>query len=103
MVHRVGALLLAVVAAFAVGGFLTNVDIITGQYYASGGGSWYYGPQAAQLDPDQACIYAGFEPIYPVRVATNEYGTVVSICKFGSEWVSVPVVQTVYVWPPFPN
>ncbi|RJQ19445.1 hypothetical protein C4580_05205 [Candidatus Woesearchaeota archaeon] len=99
MVHRVGALLLAVIGAFAVGGFLVNFDVITGQYYASGGGEWYYGPQPAQLPPDQACIYQGFEPVEPWHVYTNEYGTLLSVCKANGQLIGVPLVQTVYVWP----
>jgi len=97
--QKVGALLLAVVAAFAVAGFIVNWDVVTGQYAAGGGGRWYYGPQKAQLQPDEACIYQGFEPIYPWQVYTNEFGTLMSVCKFNGQLVSVPLVQTVYVYP----
>ena len=72
-------------------------DTVTGEYVASGGGRWYYGPQPAQLDPDQACAFAGYTPLTPWRVERNEYNTLVSVCLNGDELVRVPLVQTVYV------
>lgn len=88
---------MAVVAAFAVAGFLVNFDVVTGQYYASGGGRYYYGPQKALLQPDEACTYAGFQPLDPWRVESNEYGNLMSVCRDGGQYVMVPLLQTVLV------
>ncbi len=98
MVQKIALALLAVVAVLAVGLFTLELkNETTGQYYASGGGRYYYGTMKAQLQPDEACIYQGFEPVYPVQVYTNEYGTLMSLCKLGEQFVGVPIVQTVLV------
>ena len=89
---------LGFIAVVAIGGLTVQLrDTLTGNYYAGGGGRWYFGPQKAQMQPDEACAYAGLEPIYPVHVYTNEYGTLLSLCKRGGGFVGVPLVQTVFV------
>ena len=98
MVQKLALVFLGLIAVVAIGGLILKVgNVATGQYVAVGGGRYYYGPQRAQMQPDEACIYAGFEPIYPPRIFTNEYGTVVSECKRGSGTVIVPLVQTIIV------
>jgi len=96
--QKLGLVLLGFVAVIAIGGLTIQLrDTVTGEYYASGGGRWYSGPQIVQLSPDEACLYSGFEPLYPSRVESNKYGTLLSICKNGDQFVAVPVVQTVVV------
>ncbi len=98
MMNKLGLVLLGFVAIVAIGGLTVQLrDSLTGQYSASGGGRWYYGPQIIQLAPDEACTYAGLEPMHPMRVYTNEFGTQLSLCKQGSELVGVPMVQTALV------
>ncbi len=98
MMRKLGLVLLGFVAIVAIGGLTVQLrDSLTGQYYASGGGRWYYGPQRIQLAPDEACIYAGLEPVDPVHVYSNEYGTQLSLCKQGNGFVGVPLVQTAVV------
>ncbi len=99
MVQRVGLTFLAIISVVAVGGLIFEFTGAgtTGQYYAAGGGRWYYSAQIAQLQPDEACIYSGFRPLDPWRVETNEFGTVVSLCNDNGRIVTVPVVQTVIV------
>jgi len=100
MVHKLALVFLGLIAVVAIGGLTVQLkDVVTGSYYASGGGKYYYGPQIAQLQPDEACIYQGLEPSYPWKVYTNEYGTVMSMCKRNGELVGVPVVQTIQVFP----
>ena len=95
MVQKIGLVLLAGIAILGIGMLTFHVNnIATGQYYASGGGRWWYGPQIAQLDPDQACTYSGHPPSDPWRVETNEYNTLVSVCADGAR---VPTVQTIIV------
>ena len=98
MVQKLALLFFGLIALVAIGGIVLELrDTVTGQYYAYGGGRWHTGTQIVQLEPDEACIYSGFEPVYPVRVESNKYGTLVSICKSGDQYVSVPVIQTIYV------
>ena len=98
MMRKLGLVLLGFVAIVAIGGLTVQLrDTLTGKYYAAGGGRWYYGPQRIQLAPDEACVYAGLEPLDPVRVYTNEYGTLLSMCKQGDQFVGVPLVQTALV------
>ena len=67
MMNKLGLVLLGFVAVVAIGGFTLQLrSELTGLYSASGGGRWYYGPQIAQLAPDEACIYSNLEPLYPV-------------------------------------
>lgn len=87
--------LFALIALVAVGGLtFTLMDSITGNYVRSGGGRWHYGSQLAQFQPDEACVYAGYAPADKWRVETNEWGTLVSVCRNGER---VPLVQTVVV------
>ncbi len=96
--RKLGLVLLGFVAIVAIGGLTVQLrDTLTGGYYASGGGRWYYGPQKIQLQPDEACVYQGLEPLDPVQVYTNEYGTLLSLCRYGGELVGVPLVQTALV------
>jgi hypothetical protein len=96
--NKLGLVLLGFVAVVAIGGLTVQLrDTITGDYYAAGGGRWYYGPQRMQFAPDEACINAGLEPVYPVRVYSNTFGTTMSVCQQGNSLVGVPVVQTAYV------
>ena len=89
---------LAVMAVIAIGALTYGLkDTLTGSYYAPGGGRWYYGAQRMQMQPDEACLYSGYEPLYPWRVYTNEYGTMLSLCRFGDKYVGVPVWQTAIV------
>jgi len=98
MMQKLGLILLAFVALVAIGGLMIQLqNSATGQYTRAGCGSWYCGPQRAQLAPDEACMYAGYEPIYPVNVYQNQFGTMLSACRQGSELVGVPLVQTIYV------
>ena len=95
MVQKVGLMLTGLVAVVAIGILLIQLqDTLTGNYVKTGGGYWYFGPQKAQLQPDEACRYAGHEPALPWNVRTNEYGTQVSVCADGAE---VPMVQTIVV------
>jgi len=98
MVPRLGLVFLGVITVVGIAGLIFEFqDSTTGQYYAAGGGRWYYGPQRALLQPDEACIYSGYQPSYPWRVETNEYGTMVSVCNAGGRKVTVPLVQTIIV------
>ncbi len=98
MVQKLGVIFLGLIALVAIGGLIIQLqNTLTGQYYASGGGRWYYGPQRAQMQPNEACIYAGLQPVYPQQVYTNEWGTLLSVCQQGSNFVGVPLVQTVLV------
>ena len=100
MVHKLALVFLGLIAVVAIGGLTVQLkDVVTGNYYAAGGGKYYYGPQKAQLQPDEACIYQSYEPLYPWNVYTNEYGTIMSLCKNDGEFVGVPVVQTIRVYP----
>ena len=95
---KLGLVLLGFVAIVAIGGFTIQLrESITGDYVTSKGGRWYYGPMKAQLQPDEACIYSGFEQVYPWRVFTNEYGTLMSMCLKDGRYVGVPLVQTIIV------
>ncbi len=98
--QKVYLIFFAFIAAVSMGVLLVELhDTVTGQYVASGGGKWYYGNQIAQMQPDEACIYQGLEPVYPQHVVTNKYGTLESVCKDGNRLVTVPLVQTVRVFP----
>ena len=98
MVQKLGILFLGIIALVAIGGLTSLIrDSVTGDYVASGGGRYYYGPQKIQLQPAEACIYSGYEPVYPIQVHTNEFGTLVSVCRFGGSYVTVPLVQTALV------
>ena len=91
--------MLGFVALLGAGVLIANFASPTGNYASAGGGKWYYGPHQAQLQPDEACIYAGYEPQHPWTVYKNEWGTVLSQCKKGTELIGVPVIQTIYVKP----
>jgi len=98
MMQKLGLMLLGFVALVAIGGLIIQLqETVTGNYVKSGGGRWYYGPMRAQMQPDEACIYAGLEPVYPQRVYTNEYGTLMTACIQYGEMVGVPLTQTIYV------
>lgn len=98
MVQKTAFLMMSLIAVVALGVLFVELrDTITGNYVASGGGRWYYGPKQAQLAPDEACVYSGFTPLTPWRVERNEYGTLVSVCLDGNRLVQVPLVQTVRV------
>ena len=98
MVQKIGLVLLAFVTLVAIGGLIVTFrDPSTGLYTYSGGGRWYYGPLRAQMEPAEACIYSGLEPVYPQQVYTNEWGTLLSVCQQGSQMVGVPLTQTVLV------
>jgi len=98
VLQKLALIFLGFVAIVAIGGLTVQLrDTLTGQYAAGGGGRWYYGPQKIQMQPDEACTYAGFEPVHPWQVYTNEYGTLMSVCLFQGRQVSVPVVQTAVV------
>lgn len=96
--QKTALLFLAFIALVAMGILMVEInDTVTGKYVTSGGGDWHYGSQQALMQPDEACIYQGFEPLYPWRVTTNEYGTQVSVCLHNGEYVTVPLVQTIVV------
>jgi len=96
MVQKLALLLLGLIAVVAIVGLTVQLkDTLTGQYVASGGGRFYYGPMKAQLQPDEACIYQGFDPLSPQQVYTNEFGTLMSVCRNGDQFVGVPIVQTI--------
>jgi len=99
MVNKLGLLLFGIVAIVAITMIsLMLQDSITGKYVTIGGGRYTYEPpKIAQMQPDEACVYAGFEPVYPVRVFRGEYGALMSTCRDGAEFVAVPVVQTVMI------
>jgi hypothetical protein len=98
MMQKLALILLGFVALVAIGGLTLQLrDSLTGQYYASGGGRWYYGPQKAQMSPSEACLYAGLVPAEPPRVFTNAYGTLLSACYKDGQLVGVPLIQTVFV------
>ncbi len=98
MVQKLGFIFLGLIALVAIGGLLIQIqNTLTGDYTASGGGRWYYGPLRAQMEPSEACIYAGLQPVYPQQVYSNEYGTMMSVCQQGSQMVGVPLTQTVLV------
>jgi len=100
MVQKLALLFLGLIAVVATVGLTMQIkELVTGSYVASGGGRYYYGPQKAQMQPDEACVYSGFEPVVPWQVYTNEWGTVMSACRVGNQYVGVPVVQTVVVLP----
>jgi len=92
--------LFLVTALVAIAGMVFEIrSEITGDYARSGGGRWYYGAQIMQLQPDEACTYAGFTPLHPWRVETNEYGTLMSVCydQVNARLTGVPVVVTAKV------
>lgn len=99
MVTRLAVVFLGLIAVVAIGGLVFQLgnQSTTGSYAASGGGRYYYGPQIAQLEPREACIYSGFEPVEPIQVRSNKYGTYMALCKSGSSYVEIPLVQTVIV------
>ncbi len=98
MVQKTALLLLGFVALVAVGILTWQLrDEVTGNYSASGGGRWYYGPQKAQMEPAEACLYQGYEPMSPPRVYRDYYGSLMSMCRSGNELVGVPLVQTIIV------
>ena len=85
--------------AFAAIGMLVAMiayEANTGAYVFSGGArNWYYGAVRAQMDPKEACVYAGCNPVTPMNVFSNEYGTMLSLCNCRGEMVGVPLTQTV--------
>ena len=91
--------LFALTALAAIGMFTAMLafEANTGAYVASGGGDWYYGPQKAQMEPHEACIFAGCNPVKPVNVFSNEYGTLMSLCNCQGTYRGVPLIQTIYV------
>lgn len=97
MENKFGLIFLGIIGVLAIGGLITEFRDVTGQYYASGGGRYYYGPQKIHLQPDEACIYSGLQPIYPVQVYTNQFGTLMSLCDYNGQKVGVPTVQTALV------
>ena len=93
-----GFIAFAFVALMGFGILVSELSgVLTGQYYVSGGGRWYYGAQKAQLSPEEACVYGGFAPLAPARVYHNEYGTIMSMCRDGNQMIGVPLVQTIVV------
>ncbi|PIN76259.1 hypothetical protein COV18_00475 [Candidatus Woesearchaeota archaeon CG10_big_fil_rev_8_21_14_0_10_37_12] len=98
MVYKTGILLLGFVALVGAGILVINFnEQLTGQYISSGGGSWYYGVQIAQMQPDEACTYAGYVPVTPIAVKRNEYGTILAVCQDNGKEVLVPTIQRIYV------
>lgn len=98
MVKKTAFLVFSFIAAVALGLFIVELNnTVTGRYVTSGGGSWYYGTQQAHLQPDEACLFAGYTPVKPWRVITNEYGTLLSVCKDGNRIATAPIVQTIQV------
>lgn len=96
--QKTALLILAFIALVAMGILFVEIrDTVTGNYVTSGGGDWYYGTQQALLQPDEACIYQGYQPLYPWRVTTNEFGTQVSVCRHNGQYVVSPLVQTIRV------
>ncbi len=96
MVQKIAVSLLVLVAVIALVGFTWNWNDLTGNFVASGGGRWYYGPMRAQMEPAEACIASGLQPVYPSEVFRNDYGTALSLCRQGENLVGVPLVQTIY-------
>lgn len=99
MVQKIAMSLLMVIAVVALVGFTWNWNELTGNFVKSGGGSWYYGPMRAQMEPKEACIAAGLQPVSPAEVFRNSYGTALSLCRQGENLVGVPLVQTIYSAP----
>ncbi|HLF54267.1 MAG TPA: hypothetical protein VI612_00925 [Candidatus Nanoarchaeia archaeon] len=100
MKKMVRELVLFSLVAFAAIGMLTAMVALessTGAYSYSGGGRWYYGAGRAQMQPDEACVYVGCTPVTPINVFSNEFGTVLSMCRCGGELKGVPLTQTVVV------
>ena len=98
MVHRIGLLFLGLIATVAVVGLLSNLPSqVTGKYTASGGGEYYMGVQFIQLQPDEACIYAGYESIHPWHVVTDTYGALLSQCRYRGKIVTAPLIQMMVV------
>jgi hypothetical protein len=96
--QKLGLILLAFVAVVAIGGFTVQLrETITGSYTGTNIGKWYAGAQKIQLQPDEACIYSGLQPVYPQQVFTNEYGAMMSVCMKNGVYVGVPVWQTAIV------
>ena len=96
--EKAGAILFLLVAVVGIGILVSELkDDLTGRYTAGGGGRWYYGPQKAQLSPSEACEYSGLQPLHPERVYSNEYGSLMSLCRSGNQFVGVPLVQTIIV------
>jgi len=99
MVQKIALAFLGFIAIFAIAGTTLHFrDSATGLYTTGSNiGRWHVGTQKVQLQPDEACMYAGAVPLYPWRVYTNEYGTLMSMCKVGDSYVGVPIVQTAFV------
>lgn len=99
MVNHTNAAVLGIFAIVAVSIFMMALhSSATGNYVAGGGGRYTYDqPKLAQMQPDEACVYAGFEAVYPQRVFKNEWGTWMSTCRNGNEFVAVPLMQMVIV------
>ena len=90
---------LGFIAVVAMGFLFVEIrDTATGQYYATGGGEWYYGSQIIQMSPSEACTYYGYSPLSPQHIETNARGTLVSVCWNGQDYVRVPLVSTVRVF-----
>ena len=99
MAREVVLFALTALAAISMFTAMLAFDASTGAYVASGGGKWYYGPQKAQMEPAEACTYAGCSPLDPINVYTNKYGTMMSLCNCRGKLAGVPLVQTIYVAP----
>lgn len=98
MEHKLGLLFFGIIALIALGGLTFMIkESVTGGYVAGGGGRYYYGPQKIQLEPAEACIYSGYEAVYPIQVKTNEFGTLVSVCRSSNGYITVPLVQTALI------
>lgn len=89
--------LLGLVAIVAILGLVVLFTKITvsGGYFVSGGGRWYYGSSIVQYSPRDACALVGGTTTEPVMVYRNPYGTVMVVCVVGENFVEVPLVQTV--------
>lgn len=96
MVQRTGLLLMGLIALVGIG-VLFYSSGVTGNYYATGGGKWYYGWQIAQFMPKDACEVRDCTAVSPIEVYTNQYGSQFAVCDCFGERVGVPMVQKIYV------
>lgn len=99
MVKHTELWLFAIVAIASFTGLVFQLNnTVTGSYTASGGGAYTYVANViVQMQPDEACTYAGFQPVYPRSVFTNEYGTLMAVCQYNDRLTAVPLVQRVNV------
>ena len=88
-------LFFGLVAMFAIGGLVFQLQqTVTGNYIAGSGGKYIHHPVYVHFSPAEACFAAGYEPFSPVQVFKTGYD-VFTVCKSVDGTVSVPLVQLV--------